>query len=436
MKFLTGVTCALVVIGCKGGDDAADGEGDGGNACGDGICDFPVDCTNCPEDCIAGECGGGACGDGTCDVPGDCMSCPEDCTKADCVAPGDGMSCDNGACDLPADCFSCADECLPEDCETCGNATCDAPVDCDICPEECTGGECKKGSSCGNSACDVPYDCFICPEDCPPEVCESGCGDGLCNPKQDCEDCVEDCSPEECGLSGIDAPDVDSPDGGGSPDSGTPDSGTPDSGPPCETIAAEFPLNEAEGSATVSGGGVTGTLVGSEGIDYLLDQSGPGGFGSAIFFDGGRVEVGGLTTIPEKVTIEMMVQPAVNGTILRWTDDDSFRGLVIAFQGGLAQVSFCTGSCEGLSTWSGPAEIDGWGHLAVVRERETIRLYVEGTLQTELTAASGDAILVNQPLRFGTAYDSSDDFQGSIAWFRLRFCAGSSGSSFAVPVSE
>jgi PKD repeat protein len=48
----------------------------GCSACGDGACELPENCSNCPDDC--GTCPP-VCGDGVCEVPEECEICPDDC---------------------------------------------------------------------------------------------------------------------------------------------------------------------------------------------------------------------------------------------------------------------------------------------------------------------------------------------------------------------
>ena len=171
--------------------------------CSDGLCIFPENPDDCPEDC--GPCGDGVCGfhengpdGGTC--PMDCLTpcgdglceygeSPEYCV-VDCGGCGDGL------CGLHEDGVVCPNDCPP----ACGNAVCEQDETIEICTVDCI-------PPCGDGLCvdfENPYNC---PTDC------SLCDDGVCGISEDQESCPQDCmvicgnglceggeNPEECAV--------------------------------------------------------------------------------------------------------------------------------------------------------------------------------------------------------------------------------------------
>jgi len=128
--------------------------------CGDGACQDPEGCGDCPQDC--GPCGP-SCGDAVCQDPENCQSCPADCPCA--------PKCGDKLCDKTA-----------ENCQTC-------PADCGNCP-----------AVCGNAQCEAGESCTSCPKDCP---CAPKCGDKLCDKAtEDCQKCPADCGtcPGQCNV--------------------------------------------------------------------------------------------------------------------------------------------------------------------------------------------------------------------------------------------
>ncbi len=128
--------------------------------CGDGSCQDPEACTDCPQDC--GPCAP-SCGDAKCEDPETCETCPADCT------------------------------CAPK----CGDKTCDkATENCQTCPDDC--GNCP--AQCGNTVCEAGETCASCPKDCP---CTPKCGDKLCDKAtENCQSCPTDCGvcPGQCNV--------------------------------------------------------------------------------------------------------------------------------------------------------------------------------------------------------------------------------------------
>ncbi len=128
--------------------------------CGDGSCQDPESCGDCPQDC--GPCAP-SCGDAKCEDPETCASCPADCT------------------------------CAPQ----CGDKACDkATENCQTCPDDC--GNCP--AICGNTVCEAGESCSSCPKDCP---CTPKCGDKLCDKAtEDCQKCPTDCGvcPGQCNV--------------------------------------------------------------------------------------------------------------------------------------------------------------------------------------------------------------------------------------------
>ena len=224
-------------------------------SCGDGQCEEPEDCFNCPQDCgcqdgtvcnpLSGECVSNTCGNGTCDSGENCMTCEKDCA---CVGgekcsfgvctsdPCGGITYD-GCCDgsllvycedgdlAVGDCG--ADGCgwLPDsnwyDCGgTGGDPKGEMPWDCHdySYPPGCEGKECGDnggGYSCGQ--CTTPGDvclagvCGPCDPvaNCQGKECgDDGCGGqcGACDENSICEEglciCTPQCEGKECGDDG------------------------------------------------------------------------------------------------------------------------------------------------------------------------------------------------------------------------------------------
>jgi len=203
--------------------------------CGDGDCNGPENCKNCPADC--GQCcGNGVCeaqqNESSCSCPADCPDDPDACSPCECGGSGGDCQCgpacvieDNCCANACDDCGSCPAECgdgvcdftegcgtCPDDCGTCcGNGLCEAlfaedscscPVDCPDDPDSCSACEC--GGLGGNCWCDELCHlsdsccwnaCADC-DGCPPE-----CGDGECEEGEDCQSCPGDCG--ECCGNGI-----------------------------------------------------------------------------------------------------------------------------------------------------------------------------------------------------------------------------------------
>jgi len=246
--------CILVCGGC--GDQAG---------CGDGACDYPENCSSCPEDCacpdglvcgwdadlIAFDCVVGNCEDGMevgcCD--GDVLQiCHEvfgftinDCAADDNVCgwfAGDdefdpGYYC--GSADLlvdedPDGVYPAACACIPdctgldcgpdpvcgEDCGSCADGfTCDAGV-CveDACVPDCTDLDCGPdpvcGEECGPCGDGFVCDAGVCVEDAPPmDTCDGNCGvyedTALCNCDADCFE-FDDCCDDVCEFCADDYP--------------------------------------------------------------------------------------------------------------------------------------------------------------------------------------------------------------------------------------
>ncbi len=179
---------ALLFTACGGGNTEPAPPDAPVGSCGNGTCDFPVDCTLCPAECGAEMCGPAVdCGNSMCD-PTDCQACPDEC-GGNCPDAG-YMLCDNGVCDLPGDCTHCPADCMPGLCMAgppdggpgmpdgggglpgCGNGVCDVPQDCVPCPGECAPGVCGPPTpidggaapACGNGICEIPFDCTFCPD--------------------------------------------------------------------------------------------------------------------------------------------------------------------------------------------------------------------------------------------------------------------------------
>ncbi len=125
---------------------------DGGETCGDGICDAGESCSVCPQDC--GPC---VCGDSICS-PGECSSCVSDCPS--------GCSCGDVCTTGPAQDPSC---------DPCQATVCNADAFC--CEQEWDG-------LCVNQAE------TLCGMDCP-----AFCGDFNCDPNESIGTCPEDCDP-------------------------------------------------------------------------------------------------------------------------------------------------------------------------------------------------------------------------------------------------
>jgi hypothetical protein len=161
---------------------------DGGNDCGDGVCEGLESSLTCPSDCPE------VCGDGLCSASENPLSCNEDCPD----------QCNDGFCSGDETVTTCY-----PDCGFCGDGICDpsegaffCPVDCaPVCgdgevesPEECEAGV-SLGDTCqslgfdeGTLACDAA----ACTYD------TSDCSENQCLPKwascsTDADCCSDDC---------------------------------------------------------------------------------------------------------------------------------------------------------------------------------------------------------------------------------------------------
>lgn len=158
--------------------DAADGKADGK---ADAKADVKTDAKDSTADTAPA-----ACGDGQCQSPEACGDCPQDCGPCT-------PSCGDGSCGGDESCETC-----PSDCPCaakCGDKTCDkASENCDTCPDDC--GKCP--TVCGNGTCEIGESCTSCAKDCP---CAPKCGDKSCDKAtEDCQKCPADCGtcPGQC----------------------------------------------------------------------------------------------------------------------------------------------------------------------------------------------------------------------------------------------
>jgi len=147
--------------------------------CGDGICAFPENYGNCPQDCPSGSYDGYCDGvrDGKCDP--DCKERNLSEKDPDCVSK---PLCGNGICEPGENQKNC--------CRDCG---CPSGKECvnNVCVSKCGNGRCELGENFGN-----------CPKDCP-----SGGKDGYCDRVKDGK-CDPDCERKEdkdcwCNRNGI-----------------------------------------------------------------------------------------------------------------------------------------------------------------------------------------------------------------------------------------
>ena len=196
-----------------------------GEVCAESSCPPGGTCSVCPDDCCA------VCGNGVCEWGEDPTDCKEDCTEDACVPDCEGKECgDDGCggscgswCGEGMTCFVQAGTCVPESCEPdcigkeCGNDGCGAI--CGTCSdgEPCTGGQCGcvqacTGRECGDDGCGGScgpcVDSRVCNEqsgtcDCPPDT--TGCGVTCCVKGAKCFDgacCTGKCDGKECGHDG------------------------------------------------------------------------------------------------------------------------------------------------------------------------------------------------------------------------------------------
>ena len=182
--------------------------------CGDGTCDEPEHCENCPADC--GPCEAN-CGDEICNALAgeDCVTCAADCglCEGNCCNTTTNIGCEDlntQACVCGQDPFCCVlgwdsgcvdramNNCGASCDEICGDGSCNGAETCESCVEDC--GPC----TCGGNVCD--YDegetCGNCPDDC--GDCVGSCcisnGSPGCN-DLDIQTCVCDKYPTCCNVS-------------------------------------------------------------------------------------------------------------------------------------------------------------------------------------------------------------------------------------------
>jgi hypothetical protein len=238
----------------------------------------------------------------------------------------------------------------------------------------------------------------------------------------DCPEC-----PGECGIAVC----------GGKPDMGPPDS---PAFPDCPEVLAEYRLNETEGTTmAASPGGPTydGMYLGDAGIQVVLGEPGPAGFGDAARFVGGYALVPALRELPSTFTLELMVAYEQTGWFLRWYAGGfaDAHGLVLSFDAiGRLSGSFCLENCEGLSFTGGDRVVDpgAFVHVAVVRDGTQASFFLDGVqVAPSIDLGTADPWPVDE-LRLGSVVD----FEGSVAWTRLRTCAAAAGSSVPVPAGE
>ncbi len=172
--------------------------------CGDGSCEAPEDCENCPTDCPIFELPGFSCGNGLCEA-GDgenCVTCPSDCNGRQSGNPNNRFCCGFGGTN-PVGCsdsrcnsngFSCTTTPAGPGVSTCcGDLVCESPESSLNCPLDC-----GAPPACGDGTCDPGENRCSCASDCglPPSSETGLCADGIDN---DC-DGATDCADLDCAL--------------------------------------------------------------------------------------------------------------------------------------------------------------------------------------------------------------------------------------------
>ena len=110
------------------------------NYCGDGICEYPENSTNCSYDC--GPAPTPYCGDYVCNNGETCSSCSFDC----------------GSCPVTP---------------YCGDGVCNGTETCSSCSGDC--GTCPTGPTCGDGICEYPETRLNCRADCYIQTCIYAC---------------------------------------------------------------------------------------------------------------------------------------------------------------------------------------------------------------------------------------------------------------------
>jgi len=221
----------------------------------------------------------------------------------------------------------------------------------------------------------------------------------------------------------------------------------PDARLGCESCsgAVTFLLNETEAEAVAAGG----YLYDADGEDYawigadpellLLGQPGPPGFGNAVCFAGGRLQFFGpaFTTIAPEHTLELMIQPLGGGEALLWVNEADQAGWEVTFNDTSQAMgfSFCAADCgtpsyaEGDPIWAAGQ----WVHVAMVRDGDTVRTYLGGQINAEVSGHATNPVTTPMGLLAGP---NDLNFQGCLAWVRLLPCACYAGSAIAPPEDE
>ena len=137
-------------------------------------------------------------------------------------------------------------------------------------------------------------------------------------------------------------------------------------------------------------------------------------------------------------TIEMWIRPAVSGTVRYLLDARNAAGSVavaIVWQLRNDNKLYAYANGSFWATSSGTISANTWTHIALVRDGDALRQYINGTEDGGRTGIALANFIDNQGL-FGTYHAKTAAFwNGHMDEIRISDTARYSGSSFTVPTS-